>query len=314
MELARLKARLARLESRVGDAAQVRIFAGYRATVGNQLAIDHEPLARAARAKLLGLDTEDNPGGRVTAPTPEEYDVLVRVLAAWRPVVSTRAGEACALPADLADAFPGWDPFRTRVAPWLRSIARVQTWDSTAWSGVGTAFVVAPGLVATNFHVWQGIKEQAAYLAFAAEEDAGSIDSRAVTGVAGVDEASDLALLRFAGATPPALELADDRPVVGDDIAVIGHPCRDPRSPVGQKAVFGVFPAGAGYKRLAPGEVTAMDGPDVEHDASTLGGNSGSPVLRQRDARVVGVHSEGDMLLANRAVAVAALQALVAAA
>ena len=57
-------------------------------------------------------------------------------------------------------------------------------------------------------------------------------------------------------------------------------------------------------KRLQPGVITSWaDGADIFiHDCSTLGGNSGSPVLDLETHLVVGLHFGGRYLSGNKAV------------
>src|SRR5262249_27243842 len=55
-------------------------------------------------------------------------------------------------------------------------------------------------------------------------------------------------------------------------------------------------------KRLAPGQIMSVGPEELEHDCSTLGGNSGSPVVRLGTGEVVGLHFSGVFLQANYAV------------
>jgi V8-like Glu-specific endopeptidase len=55
-------------------------------------------------------------------------------------------------------------------------------------------------------------------------------------------------------------------------------------------------------KRVAPGKLRGIAGPSVQHDASTLGGSSGSPVLCFDTHKVVGLHFSGVYGTANHAV------------
>jgi hypothetical protein len=94
----------------------------------------------------------------------------------------------------------------------------------------------------------------------------------------------------------------------GKEIYVVGHPFKQRRSP----ALASVFGAADGLKRWSPGLVKRIhtNEPILEHDCSTLGGNSGSCVLSAEGHTVVGVHMGGlevdeltDRGLANVAVA-----------
>src|SRR6185503_4931810 len=55
-------------------------------------------------------------------------------------------------------------------------------------------------------------------------------------------------------------------------------------------------------KRLAPGQVTGVGPDEMEHDCSTLGGNSGSLLVNLRTGEGVGLHFSGLFLQANFAV------------
>jgi hypothetical protein len=73
----------------------------------------------------------------------------------------------------------------------------------------------------------------------------------------------------------------------GKEIYVIGHPYRQ----VASNLVAKVFGSADGSKRFSPGYVLSVEGPRLEHDCSTLGGNSGSCVLTAGGHAVVGLHS-----------------------
>lgn len=185
---------------------------------------------------------------------------------------------------------------------------------------VGTAWMVAPGVVITNRHVAEE---------FARRDDGGfvfrqnfggrvtraSVDWRrehmrpeeSVFRVEEVlwiepDASVDVALLRitetgFDGeAAPAVVELVREGDLTGDTvgrwIGVIGYPARDSRNDAAdQQRIFdGIY----NVKRLAPGQVTAVVGEDLlHHDATTLGGNSGSVVLDLETGRALGLHFGG---------------------
>jgi hypothetical protein len=98
--------------------------------------------------------------------------------------------------------------------------------------------------------------------------------------------------------TPLAVEI---NPVnEGDGVVAIGYPFDDPaRNPLFINALFG---GKFGVKRAAPGEVLRSSRTSIFHDCSTLGGNSGSPILSMKTARVVGLHRDGFFMYRNEAV------------
>lgn len=94
----------------------------------------------------------------------------------------------------------------------------------------------------------------------------------------------------------------------GKEVYVVGHPFKQRRS----SAIAAVFGTADGLKRWSPGLVKRIHAnePILDHDCSTLGGNSGSCVLSAEGHAVVGIHMGGfevdeltDRGLANAAVA-----------
>jgi hypothetical protein len=201
---------------------------------------------------------------------------------------------------------------------------------------IGTGWMAGPGLVVTNRHVAQ---------AFAVEKDTGFAfrttfgrrthaildwhreylqpeESRfRVTEVVWIepDESRfDVALLRIAGTgeegqpQPAVIELMGEaEPAdVGQWIGVIGFPANDSRAnPADRQRIFdGIYD----HKRLAAGRVNAVE-PDglVHHDATTLGGNSGSAVIDLATGKAMALHFDGLAGERNRAVRAPVIQALV---
>src|SRR5262249_55422455 len=119
----------------------------------------------------------------------------------------------------------------------------------------------------------------------------------------------DMALLQVEGLTnahaPLTLSAQDLRSARDAEVAVIGYPAFDPRNPADvQNQVFG----GVYYvKRLQPGKIGASRGvasfghqvDAITHDASTLGGNSGSAVVDVQTGRLFALHFAGLYLDAN---------------
>ncbi len=220
----------------------------------------------------------------------------------------------------LNDAAP-----RKVIEAAIPSIGRVEVIGAHNIPYGGTAFVVGHDLLMTNRHVAalfaDGLGDRGIY--FISGRDS-AIDFRRERGNSSsapfdVDEVVmihpwwDMVLLRVPGlgARHAPLKLAatpaDD--LIGREIAVIGYPGYDGRNPADvQHRVFnGVYYV----KRLQPGYLRARA--DVEsydriqhvptHDASTLGGNSGSCVVDTRSGHVVGLHFAGLYLEANYCVA-----------
>lgn len=189
----------------------------------------------------------------------------------------------------------------------------------------GTGWCVAGGLIVTNRHVarelvsnlndppasWKIDASKQPFIEFAATDEASDSLSFAISGVAYCAEEGDLdvALLGVtagAAALPPPLALnwkpealggetagGENAPpqFKGSSVYVVGHPYR----PLGSELTVAIFGHADGGKRWSPGDVVRLtpDKPLLEHDCSTLGGNSGSCVLSVDGHSVVGIHVGG---------------------
>jgi len=238
---------------------------------------------------------------------------------------------------------------RTGIGKVALSVGRI----NSALGGpnyAGTGFVVAEGLVATNRHVLEFLVggsqpgpggswafKKPVSIDFAAEFGSGRQRSFKITGVAyaGPDPINDqvdlshldLALLEVVKHNgteplPPALPLSRGLTALEaqSKVYVMGYPARS-YSEVGA-VLMRVFRDEYHVKRFAPGYVEA--GPDdVEdggnrrvftHDASTLGGNSGSCVVEfQLQGRaVVGLHFGGHARQENYAHSIARIESVLA--
>lgn len=252
-------------------------------------------------------------------PTAQQLAALEYVIRLMRPAPLSRAGNLDNLHPDFARVFDGWDGFRESVKPYLYSVGRV---DSLATrSGVGTGFLVAPALLATNRHVLNQLssgtnmlEKGQAVVRFGQEHGTPDAEGEIhVTGVAATHDSLDIALFTLesleaiAGRAPVVIETVAANK--GDRVAAVGYPFKDAeRNPLFINALFGNK---FGVKRAAPGEVIATSSQAVFHDCSTLGGNSGSPIFSMRTARVVGIHREGFFTYRNEAVDGASLNQFV---
>jgi S1-C subfamily serine protease len=304
--------RHARLLARAGRALgdhQVRdAVARLRAIVGPASIPAGESLAQAAWDKLRNGD----------APPADELAALELVIRLLRPAPLSRNGDLADLPdqqghnlypQDLKDE---WAAFRPMVRPLLPSIGRVNLKDGTH---IGTGFLVADGVLATNRHVLADLTFGTEVLAAGSaqvvfQREFGSNDDPAnvvgITGVIDVASTVDIALLAVPKLGRPVAAIDVQPPAEGQRVVVIGYPARDAvRNPLFADAVF----AGRyGVRRAAIGEM--LDGtaaPHFYHDCSTLGGNSGSPVFSMQTGRVVGMHRSGFFMYRNEAIEGSAL-------
>jgi endonuclease G len=238
----------------------------------------------------------------------------------------------------LVDFPAGTDTLIKNAERNVRSVGRVEFLNhSMSWGGTG--WVIGEDgtgrVVATNRHVAQFVARRSAdgrgvFLRSALSgvrygmnvdfrEEVGALpgDARqvSVTGIVYLadDTAPDVALLRIAGeALPSMLPLADHEASIGDLVALIGYPAFDSRNNVDDQARY--FRDLYDVKRFAPGKVMqALSGRTVlNHDCTSLGGNSGSPLIDLHTGKVVGLHFAGQYGLANSAVGVRTLQDLLA--
>jgi hypothetical protein len=189
----------------------------------------------------------------------------------------------------------------------------------------GTGWCAAGGLIVTNRHVarklvrnpderpssWTIDVSKQPFIEFATTDQATDSQRFAVSEVAycAEEEELDVALLGLspgASSLPPPLTLdwkpetlgretagaAGESPrFTGRQVYVVGHPYRR----LDSELTAAVFGAADGGKRWSPGIVIGLNPtkPLLEHDCSTLGGNSGSCVLSADWNAVVGIHVGG---------------------
>ncbi len=207
----------------------------------------------------------------------------------------------------------------------IPSVGRIELNNHPSYEWVGTGWLLDENIVVTNRHVASifairgnnkfifragvdfGVKVTAK-IDFLEEYDRLGSSECPVTEVLWIEPepGPDLAFLRIislGGGKSPAkpISLHTSLASVGDDIAAIGYPARDSRIP-DQQDVIRIFGDIYDKKRLAPGRVMAITKELLQHDCSTLGGNSGSVLLSLKDGKAVGLHFAGQYLQANYAV------------
>jgi hypothetical protein len=135
--------------------------------------------------------------------------------------------------------------------------------------------------------------------------------TRQVTGVLYVSNQTDpvdvavLAIEPFADEKPLVLAKADN--AIPENLFVVGHPALTMLVPNDVRAVFG---NPDGKKRVSFGKLMKIvdAGTHILHDASTVGGYSGAPVVGIRSGLVSGLHYYGDPNTGNIAIAAGALR------
>jgi V8-like Glu-specific endopeptidase len=296
---------LQRLDGAFLDVGLRRVLDDTKAIVGPANVPGFLERAHAAYAALRAGEPVDS----------QDLAALEDVLRLRRPALVCKADGSIRRADDaLRSVFPGWDAFARAVEPRLSGVARLDVlhWSGETWH-VGTGFLVRPDVLLTNRHVLSELtgasmelRAGIAVARFGYLQGAVAIEDVAVTEVIAYSWTADLALLRL-GTEQPAervAEVADEELKVGQEIAVIGHPADDNREHHFKALIFGER---FGLKHASPGIVTRRHPPgdQLEHDASTLKGNSGSPVFDLASAKVVGVHFSGSFFEANTAEGVA---------
>jgi S1-C subfamily serine protease len=210
-------------------------------------------------------------------------------------------------------------PILDRVIP---AVGRVEVTNHPDFTWLGTGWLVADDIIVTNRHVAQEFARRGTNgLTFRAGFNGGRMTSRidfleedqrfnsleyAVTSVLFIARSSepDVAFMRIRPQTsrplPAPIILAEQ--ITGDEfIATIGYPARDSRVP-DQDLVLRIFGDVYEKKRLAPGKIINVADDELQHDCSTLGGNSGSPTIDLATGNALGLHFSGLFMEANFAV------------
>jgi PLD-like domain/Trypsin-like peptidase domain len=215
----------------------------------------------------------------------------------------------------------------------IPSIGRVEVNNNAVYKWVGTGWLIDKDIIVTNRHVASifcknkegfafkvGFPDgvQSAKLDFLEEDQRTTsmeFDIESVLWIAENDSKEpDVAFMRVkrklnGPPLPKPIDLAD---VVeeGEVVVTIGYPARDPNIP-DQELVLKIFGDIYDKKRLAPGEIVKVDNFELEHDCSTLGGNSGSAVISLLTGKAVGLHFAGLYLKRNFAVPASVLRDLI---
>lgn len=239
----------------------------------------------------------------------------------------------------LPDFPTGTDVHIKAVEPDVLSVGRVEFVNhAMAWGGTGWVIHeedAGTRIVATNRHVAKVVAQRGfdgtgvflrspttgqrygAEIDFKEEVGSNPGDARPVEVVAitylADDASPDVALLRIVGDDlPSALRLADGEAEDEQLVALIGYPAYDSRNDPGDQAKY--FRDLYEVKRFAPGRVMqALGGrKSLTHDCTSLGGNSGSPLISLPSGEVVGLHFAGKYGVENHAVGVDTLRRLIA--
>jgi hypothetical protein len=304
----RLRRLLGRARRALGDHRVPDAVEKLRAIVGADIPAS-ETQAQSAWEKLRNGD----------APTAEELQALEIVIRLLRPALLSIAGQLEDLPDQQGrNLYPQalkdqWSAFRDKVKPFLYSIGRVERKDGTR---IGTGFLVADRVLATNRHVLDELTfgtgvlgAGAARVVFQGEDRAPDRPEHIVEiqQTRKIHPTLDIVLLDVDTSGRPAPSISVTPPVEGERVAAIGYPAKDAtRNPL---FITSIFRGRFDVKRASLGEV--LDGsvtPNLFHDCSTLGGNSGSPVFSLETGAVIGIHRAGFFMYRNEALDAASLK------
>jgi hypothetical protein len=226
---------------------------------------------------------------------------------------------------DFAEPPPEWArlaPHRARIREVIARSGRVEVAGHVELDWIGTASLVAPGTLMTNRHVAEEFcsRDGAGFafrphmtprIDFRREHGRTSALEFEISGVIGWHEDQDLALLRVEATSrdgralpePLAIAAAEPPDLFARDVYVVGYPAYDGRRNE-PEPIRRIFMDLYNVKRLQPGRARGYSAmyKALEHDCSTLGGNSGSPVIDLETHQVIGLHFGGRFGAANYAV------------
>jgi V8-like Glu-specific endopeptidase len=254
----------------------------------------------------------------------DQHGLEAIVLLAGRPAILIQDGDFMEPPklwAALKDV-------RDEIKEVIRRVGRIEVSNNPNFEWLGTGWLAGKDVVITNRHValefsrsaangtWTFRAPMGASLNLRAELNSESDLSFVVKSIVGIHDDHDMAVLQVeqvsgAEQLPDPLPVVDDAPAAlqGRKVYVIGYPAWDGRrnDPEPMKRIFADI---YNVKRLQPGEISgdALASFEIFHDCSTLGGNSGSPVLDLETHRVLGLHFGGRFLEKNHAVPLWTLQ------
>lgn len=276
---------------------------------------------RAFDREGLGSALESMAGG-AGGPT-RELEAIVRRFG--RPVLFIRQGQ---IETPESELWQGrLQDADTRLETMIPAIGRIEIRNHPDKDWLGTGWLVAPEVVVTNRHVAVEFgrksldrfrfkrnplgKEMRPRIDFREEFEQPEEDEFRLREILHIepdeDDAPDLAFLRIARLGQDDQELPAPVPLAAADpepdqvVGAIGYAGWDGQrndEDVMERIFGNVF----NVKRLHPGEVMTVGEHIFTHDCSTLGGNSGSPIIDFATGEAVGLHFAGSFEKQNFAV------------
>lgn len=215
----------------------------------------------------------------------------------------------------------------------IKAVGRIETDNLPDYTWVGTGWLFDDDLLFTNRHVAKIFTEKkgssynfrsfinkavAPRIDFLAEYQSNAAAEFIITECLYIspDQAADVSVFRIRFDKPDdysPLKLSELELKEREDIAVIGYPAYDSR--INDLATMDrIYQHIYDVKRFAPGKVMKLyseQGVGV-HDASTLGGNSGSAVCSLESGKVLGLHFGGTEGIGNYFVTAPSLAKIIA--
>jgi phosphatidylserine/phosphatidylglycerophosphate/cardiolipin synthase-like enzyme/S1-C subfamily serine protease len=269
--------------------------------------IDHKKILESAHAFL----NNDVP------PVFTDKTTEAIILALGRPVYLIKNGRPILSGLELDKWSSGFDnAFKNfNLGTAIKSVGRIETKNLPGYQWLGTGWLISDDLIVTNRHVASEFVERMGtqlrfrsyfsgpvegridFLAEHENEDAAEFRLLRCLYVARSNE-PDVAIFQIDwdngndGYKP--LSLSSIKPSFREDVVVIGYPAQDSRVTL-VKDMERIYEGIYDVKRIAPGEITNY-WPEknlVEHDATTLGGCSGSLIFSLETGKVMGLHFAG---------------------
>ncbi len=299
-----------------GYPTSVRLFAEKYAAQRGRLLRDKDAVEFAFDALRASASATGSKEGVLAKAPPEAIVIASALLRPALLVCNDQLNEP--VPESWYDEL---NKNRGNLARTSASVGLISCENVPDYREIGTGFVVArnkgSGVVMTNRHVAETFATQdgqfkkhpvnrrpaSASIDFVSDYCGNVSRTFKVNKVIHVEPepGPDVALLELedpANGLPEPLPLATEAPakeLVGRGVYTTGYPFEDWRNPAtAQREVFGtVF----GVKRQAPGRLKPVEKGSEDgvifHDCSTLGGNSGSPVVDLVTNTVIGIHFAG---------------------
>lgn len=222
---------------------------------------------------------------------------------------------------------------RANIEAAIRSVGRIEvTNHPRGFVYLGTGWLVAPDIIVTNRHVAEAFAKKegnefsfrkntilnqkiGVNIDFREEFQIDAQEQFEALKVLYIEEndSPDIAFIQISKRTlvgGAIFDLSSDPiPLIEDniqdesEIAVIGYPAEDGRrNPLPDPELDKIFGDIYDVKRLQPGQIKSVRTDLITHDASTLGGNSGSVVIDLKTGKAVGLHFGGKFMEENYAV------------